>query len=151
MKQMFRGRTDPSGMSHPLVPPLIELRCRCGGHLRLEHPGYEEGRIDTLENYYTEHDSVAEWTAACDGCLMRKSGIEYSALPEMGELFYLKRVGNEELWGWNREHLEMVIAFLEGKDISGNRWKAYSKFIRGSWQIKSRRHAFIKAGKAMLK
>jgi hypothetical protein len=138
-------------MSHPWVPPLIELRCRrCGGLLRLEHPGYKDGRIDTLENYYTVHDSVAEWIAACDGCLFRESGIDYATLPQMGDLFYLTRVGNEELWGWNREHLEMVIAFLEAKDISRNRWRAYSKFIRGRWQIKSRRHAIIKAGKELL-
>ncbi len=143
-------RNNPSGMSHPLIPPLIELRCRCGGKIHCEHPSNIKGRYDTLEGYYMHTAEDKSFTAKCEKCSFSKKNLSYFDLTKIGDPFYIASVGQVPIWGWNREHFKMVIAYLDGEDTSNNRWHSYTKYISGKWKSPSRKAAFIKAGKKIL-
>ena len=90
------------------------------------------------------------FTAKCDQCQLSKADLNYFDLKDFGEPFYSASVGKESIWGWNSEHLAMVIDYLEGKDIGNNRWRIYKQFVPGSWKRPSRRIAFIKAARKVL-
>ena len=148
---MIGRRSTPGGQFHPLIPPLIELRCKCGGKITCEHPVNLNGYSDTPEGWFMRTAEDNEFNAKCNKCSFSKKGLTYFQLKEIGEPYFSASVGTEAIWGWNREHYQMVIDYLRGNDISGSRWQIYKQFISGKWKSKSRKNSYIKAAEKVLK
>ncbi|WP_027710382.1 hypothetical protein [Zooshikella ganghwensis] len=147
---MIGRRKSPGGMFHPLVPPLIELRCKCGGKIICQHPLNAKGYSDTPDGWFLKTEGDNKFSAKCDSCSTSKRNLNYFELEDLGSPYYSASVGSECIWGWNKEHFKMIIDYLEGKDIENNRWRMYRQFIPGKWKAKSRRDAFVKTAKKAL-
>ena len=144
---MIGRRYSPGGWFHPLVPPIIELKCKCGGKVTCVHPANEKGYVDTPDgwNYQTKNDN--SFKAKCNECCISEKALTYFDLQKFGAPFYSASVGTDCIWGWNKEHFQMIINYLEGKEVADNRWRIYRTFIPGKWKSKSRKNAFVKAAK----
>ncbi len=150
MQTMLRGRTKPS-YGHALVPTLIELRCpNCSGMLRVTHPSHTTGATDTPDGWFLWSRLKPNWRVDCTKCLRRRSNVSYDELPDLGALYYSASVGTDELWAWNREHLEMLLAYLRYQDVASSRWRAYKTFIPGRWKSPRRRSEYVKAAERLL-
>jgi hypothetical protein len=147
---MIGSRKQPQRFTHPLIPPLIELECRCGELIRCEHPVNKKGYSDTPEGWSRRTRIDRSFTAKCNRCGFSKNNLSYFDCIELGPLYYTASVGYEYIWGWNHEHLSAVVDFLEGRLSRENRWYWYMSFVPGKWKTRSRRHAFIKAAKKVL-
>lgn len=148
---MFHNRSQPSGISHCLVPPLIELRCpKCGGILSCEHPVNAEGYSDTPSGWWRKSGEDKNFVARCQSCFFTKKHLSYFDLPLLGELYFQSSVGTSNFWAWNHEHLQMLLAYLENEKTYSSRWLIYQRFIPSAWKKTARRGAFIKAARKML-
>lgn len=148
---MFHGRTHASGNSHSLVPPLIELKCpQCGGLLACAHPAYEQGFSHTQSGVWDQSAEDKGFIARCKSCTFNRDQLSYFDLPKIGELYFQTSVVTINFWAWNREHLQMLLAVLEGKRLDSNRWWEFRRFIPSAWKKPSRRVLFMRAARKML-
>lgn len=146
---MLGKRTHPSGCSHPLIPPLIEVACKCGGKVVCVHPTNAKGYSDTPEGWWLRAKEDHSFIAKCNKCHFSKKNLSYFEVIKIGPPYYSASVGLDNIWGWNREHFETVIQYLEGFTVS-NRWQRYMRYIPGKWKSVSRRSTYVKAAKKLL-
>lgn len=147
---MLGKRTHPAPCSHPRIPPLIELACKCGGLITCTHPVNSEGYSDTPEGWWLRTAEDRSFTVKCNKCHFSKKNLNYFEVVQIGPPYYSASVGLDHIWGWNKEHLETIIQYLHGDPIT-NRWLGYMRYVPGKWKAISRRSTYIKAAKKVLK
>ena len=124
----------------------LHVRCpRCHGRA-LATKDSEQGQSVLISELAGTWD-VADWQVRCDSCPYRTSGLAFEALPA---LFYRLAAGGVELWAYNRDHLEMLGRFLEGRDVDHHPYGWLDTYAHKDWLTKKNRSALARAVGAAL-
>ena len=123
------GSFSHSHFAHENSPDLIETRCdSCKGRViakRITPPlpaNYRPGSGQRLE--------PATWDTQCTGCMRRTTRV---AFDDLTEPYYQTSAAGETIWGWNRDHLCMLLRVLDGENVDADPYAYYATYCRTSW------------------
>ncbi len=137
----FAVRVYPNVGFHLTRPDEIHVVCpKCGGRAMARTPArrhYAFHMVDLDPRGFASH-----WSVTCLECPHRARNLAYR---DIGNRYYRVEVRGKELWAWNKDHLVMMLRFLEGQSISDHPYRLYRTFMRKEWISRSNRTVFAKA------
>jgi hypothetical protein len=134
--------------AHVTRPTEIAVACpRCGGCALATQPSHALGQLTAGD---CSREFGEPWSVACRACPFRATGLPWSEMRALSPLYFRATVAGVEIWAWNRDHLAMLVAALEGRPLAGKPYAYFSTYLRREWLTGSRRARFARAARAML-
>lgn len=135
------GRTHVR-YGHRVGPSLRALVCpSCAGEARATLPCHERGVL--LVGDLSPDFDADEWRVACTRCAHRAGPLSYEAMRAHAPLFFIREAASAALWAFNREHLALVLAVLEGRPVAGHPLERLATYVPGAWKRRRRHHAAL--------
>jgi hypothetical protein len=133
------------GLFHITRPDEVHVVCpKCGGRAVA---CTQQGRRFAFNMVDLGPGMAALWSVTCLACPYRAQDLAYQ---DIGGRYYRVEARGKELWAWNRDHLVMMLRYLEGRSISDHPYRPYRTFMRKEWISRSNRAAFAKAIRKLL-
>jgi hypothetical protein len=122
---------------HKSRPTRIDIKCpRCNGLAMAKD--IDNTKYEFVSDLAPTWDN-SSFSVTCANCLYRKEKLSYG---ELAEPYYQIYGRGEVLWAWNRLHLDMLLKYLNGRDVKGHPYEFYQTYVHGDW--KKYRESYIK-------
>jgi hypothetical protein len=115
---------------HACRPRDLDVACpRCGA--RAQASKISERNSPPIVGDLSPSWNESDWIVVCTACPYRAADLGYERLPP---LFWTTRVGDLEVWAWNRDHLVFLNKFLNGEPTDRDAYGWFGAYVPGVWQ-----------------
>jgi len=133
------GRAIDSGgethvkYQHFHYPREIDVKCKfCEAKAKLINKDVP----NEIDHFIDVSNFRKVWELLCKGCMKR---IEYNWEETKDfPLLYVIKFKRDNIWAWNKKHLEYIISVLLNNEDKLSKWLYFRNYINKSWLLNSK-------------